>query len=727
MRYFFLLSCFLIANLFIQFQIQAQDHLPKWMTDEEKAIYHEYLENLGTAKDAKAPDSPPRTPGEYEEAMGVIVTWAAYSHELREIVKYASNTVWVYIITDNVGGVQNFLINGGVSLDNIIFVQAPFNSVWVRDYGPQSVYLDDGDELAFVDWSYNRPRPQDNQVPQFMAGFLGLPIYEMAYQSTLVTATGGNFMADGHGKGFSSKLILSENSGLTEAQIDQVFYEYKGIETYIKMDELPYDNISHLDMHMKLLDDETLLVGEFPQGVSDGPYIEANLNYLLSNYSTPYGRPYNVVRIPMAPSPTGNYPPNAHYRTYTNSVILNNVVLVPTYGSYVDSDALSIYEAAMPGYEIVGINMSNVIPASGAIHCITREIAATDPIFIAHPAIRPEDISVGNQEIKAYIQNEAGIDQAQVFWTTDPDAGFNSLDMVLENDTFYTHIPAQACNTEVHYYISATNNHGKTIKRPFVAPEGYYSYAAEGGVIGFNADKTSVEVGETVTFELEYCNDPGDVTWSFGQDAEPAEASGTGPHNVIYNAFGGKDVSVSFEGGSINKENFILVNEEGSYLLIINTEGGGTTDPEPDSYLYDYNAEVMITAIDSDSWTHAYWLVNGEENHAASTIVLNLEENTILTAVFDDISSIQEVQQSIRYQVYPNPVRDVFSVSIEPQPNGIELMIIDMHGRQIEHRNIPASGSEILETFDTTNLPAGMYFIRLSNETDTATQRLIIQ
>ncbi len=727
MRYLFFLSFFIVSNLFISNHIQAQDPLPKWMTEEEKAIYPDYLENLVLSKSAKAPDTPPRTPGEYEEAMGVIVTWAAYSHELREIVRYASDAVMVYIITDNVSGVQNFLINGGVSLDNISFVQAPFNSVWVRDYGPQSVYLADGDELAFIDWTYNRPRPQDNQIPDFMAGFLGLPIYDMAYQTTPVTATGGNFMADGHGTGFSSKLILSENSSLTEAQIDQVFYEYKGIETYIKMDELPYDNISHLDMHMKLLDDETLLVGEFPEGISDGPFIEANLNYLLNNYNTPYGRPYNVVRIPMAPSPTGNYPPNAPYRTYTNSVILNNVVLVPTYGSFLDSEALSVYEDAMPGYEIVGIDMNNVIPASGAIHCVTREIAATDPVFIAHAAVRPEDVAMGRQKISAHITNTSGIDHAKVFWTIDPDAGFNSLDMVHENDTFFAHIPVQSCETEVFYYISATNNNGKTINRPFVAPSGYYTYTAQGGVSDFHADQTSVMVGETVTFNLEYCNEPGEVTWSFGEDAEPVEATGTGPHEVQYSSFGGKDIMVSFDGGSLFKENFILVNEAGSYLLIIETEGGGTTDPEPDSYLYDYNAEVMVTAIDSDSWTHAYWLVNGEENHATSTIVLNLEENTILTAVFDDISSIQEVQQSIRYQVYPNPVRDVFSVSIEPQPNGIELMIIDMHGRQIEHRNIPASGSEILETFDTTNLPKGIYFIRLSNGSQTATHRLIVQ
>ncbi len=727
MRYLRFLSIFIFSSLFISNHIQAQDPLPKWMTEEEKSIYPDYLESLMLSKSGKAPDTPPRAPGEYEEAMGVIVTWAAYSHELREIVRYASDAVMVYIITDNVSGVQNFLINGGVSLDNITFVQAPFNSVWVRDYGPQSVYLSDGDELAFIDWTYNRPRPQDNQIPDFMAGFLGLPIYDMAYQTTPVTATGGNFMADGHGTGFSSKLILTENSSLTEAQIDQVFYEYKGIETYIKMDELPYDNISHLDMHMKLLDDETLLVGEFPTGISDGPYIEANLNYLLSNYNTPYGRPYNVVRVPMAPSPTGNYPPNAHYRTYTNSVILNNVVLVPTYGSYLDSDALSIYEEAMPGYQIVGINMNNVIPASGAIHCITREIAANDPIFIAHAAIRPEDVAMGNQKISAYITNASGIDKAEVFWTIDPDAGFNSLDMVLENDTFYAHIPVQSCETEVFYYISATNNNGKTINRPFVAPEGYYTYTALGGISGFNADQTSVVVGETVTFNLEYCSDPGDVTWIFGADAEPAEATGTGPHQVQYSSFGGKDIMVSYDGGYLLKENFILVNEEGSYLLIIETKGGGTTDPEPGSYLYAYDSEVPVTAVDQDGWSHAYWLINGIEHHESSFMLLDLQENTILTAVFDDVTGLQDMEESIRYMVYPNPAQDLFTVSIEPQPNGIELMIVDMHGRLIEHRNIASSHGEILEVFDAGSIPAGIYFIRLSNGSQTATHRLIVQ
>ena len=38
-----------------------------------------------------------------------------------------------------------------------------------------------------------------------------------------------------------------------------------GINRYITMPTLPYDGIHHIDMHMKLLDEETLLVGEYPR------------------------------------------------------------------------------------------------------------------------------------------------------------------------------------------------------------------------------------------------------------------------------------------------------------------------------------------------------------------------------------------------------------------------------------------------------------------------------
>ena len=454
----------------------SQDPLPKWMTEEESKIYQNYLDEIPATKQANPPSVPPRTPAEFEEAQGVVIAWASYQSVLREIVRHSRTVATVYIITSNVSSVQNYLNNGGVSLQNVVFVQAPFNSVWIRDYGPQSVYLADTGELAFVDWVYNRPRPDDNQVPQVMANQLSVPFFQMTNSPNRLVATGGNFMSDGFGTGFSSKLILAENGSLSEAQIDNIMLKYKGINRYIKMEELPFDNISHIDMHMKLLNEETLLVGEFPTGVSDGPQIEANLQYVLENYPSVYNRPYKVVRIPMVPSAIGNYPPNAHYRTYTNALILNGIVLVPTYGHQLDNVGLQIFRDAMPGYEIIAMDGEATIAASGSIHCITREIAADDNILFAHAS--PETIDFNQDlEITASITSHSGITEANLFWRTSELEEFIPSQMTLDGDTFRITLSGLHTAEELQYYFSATNGNDKTVTKPLVAPDGYYRYS----------------------------------------------------------------------------------------------------------------------------------------------------------------------------------------------------------------------------------------------------------
>ena len=61
--------------------------------------------------------------------------------------------------------------------------------------------------------------------------------------------------------------------------------QFHGVDT-TSNGRASYDGIHHIDMHMKLLDESTLLVSEYPTGVADGPQIEANLQYVLSNFTT---------------------------------------------------------------------------------------------------------------------------------------------------------------------------------------------------------------------------------------------------------------------------------------------------------------------------------------------------------------------------------------------------------------------------------------------------------
>ncbi len=658
-----------LSFLFFLTAVYTQEPLPKGLTEEEKEVYEEYIQTFQYGTDLRPPDVPPRSTAEFEEAGGVIVTWASYAYELREIVRHTRERVPVYIITNDPGGVQSYLIAGGVPLDGIEFVTIPYNSVWVRDYGPQSVYLDGDDQLAFIDWVYNRPRPQDNQVPYNMANYLDLPIHQMTTEPNRLVHTGGNLMFDGHGKAFSSKLVLSENSGKTENQIDAIMYDFMGVETYIKMDELPYDNISHLDMHMKLLDEETLLVGEFPEGVSDGPYIEANLQYLLDNYQTAYGRDFNVVRIPMVPNQQGQYPPNAPYRTYTNSLIINDLVLVPIYwNASLNAEAIAIYEEAMPGYEIVGINMESVIGASGAIHCISREIAAEDPIFISHASIL-EAYCNEPIEVEAEIDNAAGIAEASVFWSNDGGENYQQEIMAYEDGVYFADIPEQSCQAEISYYISATNDNNKTINKPLVAPDGTYAFDITcQEIIDFVVDNEVVLLYETVEYTYTGCLfDFDDIHWDFGDGADPGSAMTIGPHEVYYETEGYKTVTLTIDDHSLTKEDIVYVYT--SYELVIETEGEGQTEPEPGTYYHEEGDEIDMDAIPDEGWKFDEWTDDdgNVESEDADFVFTMPDKDFVLIANFvpEEYELIIDISPDNAGNVTKDPDQDFYNMGDE--------------------------------------------------------------
>ncbi len=267
----------------------------------------------------------------------------------------------------------------------------------------------------------------------------------------------------------------------TETTIDEVMLRYMSIDRYIKMKELPYDGIHHIDMHMKLLDEETLLVGKYPTGVSDGPQIEANIQYVLDSYKTSFGRDFKVIRIPM-PSFNNNFPPYANealYPTYANALLVNKTILLPQYNHPDDLAAQDTFKKYMPGYQVVGINCNDMIGAGGAIHCITKEIGVLDPLRIVHAAIRTADVDKPEDwQVRATVQHRSGIAQVELFYTTDLNGAWTMIPMLYDPtiEQYVAAIPPQSPQSTVYYYMNATANNGKNISRPMPAPEGYWSF-----------------------------------------------------------------------------------------------------------------------------------------------------------------------------------------------------------------------------------------------------------
>lgn len=492
-------ACLMInVNAFSQ-SVQGWPHA---ITEEER----NHIERVGFAPaTSRGIETPPpfdniRTAAEWEEVEALTISWTSFPCIQKQIVAGAQTECLVIVFADDPSEAESYLTGnscgGPLSLENVQIVETEYNTIWIRDYGAHTVYGSWNDDRVLVDWLYNRPRPEDDAIPDVLAETMGIDLYSTTAEPTDLMNTGGNWMSDGFGTAFASELVLDENDGgstwwtdfpdHTEAEIDGIMSDFHGTETFIKMPNLPFDGIHHIDMHMKLLDESTLLVAEYPAGVADGPQIDANMEYVLSNFTTRWGTPFDVIRIPSPPEQGngGGYPDqNGWYLTYTNSVFVNNTILLPTYYTEYDTTALRIYSELLPGYNVVGIDCDNngqaIISQSGAIHCITHSVGVEDPLMISHLPLPDTEDSANAYAVESYISHRSGIAAASMQWATNSAGPWNPVNMspVDGSDSDWTaDIPAQAEGTTVYYYIEAEATSGKVGARPMPAPAGWWSF-----------------------------------------------------------------------------------------------------------------------------------------------------------------------------------------------------------------------------------------------------------
>ncbi|NEN23615.1 hypothetical protein G3O08_08885 [Cryomorpha ignava] len=486
---------------------QSETILPRFLTsDEVEAMktYH-FPTNRGI-------ETPPefenlRTMAEWEEIQALTVSWTGYPGILKQIVRAAKEECKVIIFCENCGSAENYLTGsqaGGPlnNLDNIDFVNVDLNSIWIRDYGANTVYGNRVDTLLLVDWIYNRPRPDDDVIPQELADHMGLNLYSTTSSPTDLVNTGGNFMSDGQGTAWASELVLEENelgnpynvSVKSETDIDDIFQEFQGISHFIKMTALQYDIINHIDMHLKIIDEETLLVGEYPPGIADGPQINANIDYVVNAFLSYFNSDYKVVRIPMPNSSSGLYPddnPAGYYRTYTNGVFVNKSYLYPSYREQYDTTAARIYAELLPGYNLIPIDCDNnpeaIIAAAGAIHCITHSVGVSDPLLITHQPLADTYDDANSYEVAASMEHRSGISMATLHWRVEGEIGFEEINMIAGTanaSEFSQSIPPMPVGTVIEYYLSGEAASGKIQVRPIVAPLGFWSFKILGNSVG---------------------------------------------------------------------------------------------------------------------------------------------------------------------------------------------------------------------------------------------------
>jgi agmatine/peptidylarginine deiminase len=426
-------------------------------------------------------------PAEFEKNEGVLLVWdyaPARDSITANITKAAQQAGKVWIIyypgqaPYDTAQIRSYLYSRGVLPLNLHFVPGYTETLWIRDFGPAVLYGDfgQGSERFIVDMGYNAyGRPKDDSIPSQLARQWG-----WQKQNFPIQIEGGNLMFDGLKRGFASKRVLTQNPQYTAAMLRNIFIDRFQVDDFVFLENLNNSGggiWKHIDMWMKVLDYETILVSSYPEHLPDYPVIEQNVVYLRSLLNA-FGKPYTIIRIPAPPKANGTWATtqNDEMRTYTNSLIINNTVIVPSYNlPEYDNLAKQIYEQAMPGYKIVMVDSRNLTTLGGAVHCITREVPAPKFARIIHRKV------TGPQTYSSdfYIYNNcSSMSSIQRMW----------LYYKKNQQTEYTRVPVyMACpenmgiiqglvpGDTVSYYLEAITAHGN-VTYPLAAPAGNFTF-----------------------------------------------------------------------------------------------------------------------------------------------------------------------------------------------------------------------------------------------------------
>jgi len=239
------------------------------------------------------------------------------------------------------------------------------NANWTRDYGPLSVVSTD-DRIGLVDFRYYHGRAYDDAIPAKVGLHWGVQVFRPS-----LSLEGGNFMADPQGTCYATQKLYNQNGGYSQSQVTQWFLEYMGCTQMVTL-KLPEKlGTGHIDMFSKLMDDRTILLGEYDPAVrpTNALILEQNAD-ILEAVVTEAGESLDIHRLPLP------WNESEVWFTYTNSLIVNDVVLIPVFAGFDDleAEALAAYEAAAPQLSQVTINSDAIIPAGGAIHCVTMTV-----------------------------------------------------------------------------------------------------------------------------------------------------------------------------------------------------------------------------------------------------------------------------------------------------------------------------------------------------------------
>lgn len=331
----------------------------------------------------------PLLPAEWALQSGIQLTWphagTDWAYMLSEVqecfVNIASEIARreiLLIVTPEPEEVEK-QVAGRVNMDNVRFLECETNDTWARDHGAITMTDTDGPSLldfTFNGWGLKFASDKDNCITRraVEAGALkGRYINRLGF-----VLEGGSIECDGQGTLLTtSECLLSPNRNgqLNKVEIEEFLRSTFHLERVLWLDYgylAGDDTDSHIDTLARFCSPHTIVYVQCCDKEDEHYEALRQMEEQLKSFRTLSGEPYRLLPLPMADKieVDGERLP----ATYANFLIMNEVVLYPTYCQPEnDLRAREVLQQAFPRYEIIGIDCRALIKQHGSLHCVTMQ------------------------------------------------------------------------------------------------------------------------------------------------------------------------------------------------------------------------------------------------------------------------------------------------------------------------------------------------------------------
>jgi Peptidylarginine deiminase and related enzymes len=192
---------------------------------------------------------------------------------------------------------------------------------------------------------------------------------------------GGALESDGKGTLLTtSECMLSKNRNgeFSKERIEQYLMDVFNLKRVLWVD-YGYlsgdDTDSHIDTLARFCSEDTIAYVKCDDPLDEHYEALQKMEVQIQGFETLEGKPYNLVALPMADAVY--FDDERLPATYANFLIMNEVVLYPTYNQpEKDKQARMALSSAFPGKEVIGVDCSSLIKQHGSLHCVTMQFPA---------------------------------------------------------------------------------------------------------------------------------------------------------------------------------------------------------------------------------------------------------------------------------------------------------------------------------------------------------------